>query len=347
MPRSIERTARGRALVLAVVGMTGLAHVPARAQDAVCDSLEQRIVPGVAAPRPEAPRILAEGEPLTLYLVSATGFTPPPGLQEARAHRALAVRLCAEGEALGAPAEQCTPLRVEDVRPCSAHSLAYRVRVSVEPWLSQGPHTLKVRFPGGETALPGAVCIGRCTGRRLHVGPAGLRELPVQGRITPRPTGDGDFGGGYVVSLPPGEAVNASVRSQREPMPVVLETNAARAMEWVRVSLPGLPPGSRVFVRSAAGDLATGGDLRLPARSVGRLALSALVVGPDGRMGQASTSVEIRPLVGFGCALGGEGHVSPALGLLGLALSATLRRRMRGADPARRGGRPDGGGNTP
>jgi hypothetical protein len=291
--------------------------------------------------------VIAQGEPLTLYLVSATGLTPPPGLQEPRAHRALAVSLCSQGEPLGAPAEQCTPLRVDDVRPCSAHSLAYRVRVLVEPWLSQGPYSLKVRFPGGEQALPGAVCIGSCAGRRLHVGPAGLRALPSAGRIAPLPTGDGDFGGGYVVSLPPGQSVDTALRGRLEPLPVVLTADAGRATEWVRARLFDVPAGSQVFVRSSAGDLATGTDLRLPARSVGRLALRALVVGPDGRMGQASTSVEVRPQLGFGCALGVEGPGPPALGLLGLALSATLRRRMRGANRARRCGRSERGGNTP
>jgi hypothetical protein len=309
---------------------SGLA-LSARAETAAdalsaCSALDDaRALRAVLAPSAAAPARLAPGEPLWLTVASATGLTPPPGLQEPRAHRGLFVGLCGEGEPLGAPAQLCTPLRVDDFRPCGPHSLVYRVRALPEAWLPPGPYTLRARFPGGDAELPGALELG-AAGRRVHVGAHGVVALPEPSEVYPAPGSSGGFGPGYVLVLPaPGPPVIARTRAQ--PLLFDVAVGAAVVAGRVRVQARGLPAHTRVFVRSELGDFARGADVWLPTGSAPRLALTVLAVAPDGRSGQRALSVAVRPALGFGCGLGPRPAGRGALGLLALALSATLGRR--------------------
>ncbi|HEX6242995.1 MAG TPA: hypothetical protein VFZ61_18910, partial [Polyangiales bacterium] len=59
---------------------------------------------GLIAPRTDRPLRVTPGGLLTLEVEVATGLTPPPGIQEDRAHRAFGLSLCADGVDLGAGA---------------------------------------------------------------------------------------------------------------------------------------------------------------------------------------------------------------------------------------------------
>src|SRR4051812_11694710 len=77
---------------LALAARTSAAQAPAR---------------GLVSPSALAPLRVAPGETLSFVVQSATGLTPPPGLQEDRAHRAFSAWLCAQGLPLSAPERAC------------------------------------------------------------------------------------------------------------------------------------------------------------------------------------------------------------------------------------------------
>lgn len=89
------------------------------------------------------------GEPLQVELETPHGLTPPPGIQNERALRGFAARLCAEA--------RCVPLPALNVRPRDGWSMVYRVAFSVPAELSAGHYELDVRFPGGLAGSAGGV----------------------------------------------------------------------------------------------------------------------------------------------------------------------------------------------
>lgn len=88
------------------------------------------------------------GERLTVEFEAAHGLTPPPGIQNERALRGFAARLCS-----GA----CVPLAALNVRPRDGWSLLYRVEFAVPAELAAGRYDLDVRFPGALESVPGGV----------------------------------------------------------------------------------------------------------------------------------------------------------------------------------------------
>jgi hypothetical protein len=81
------------------------------------------------------------GERLRVELETPHGLTPPPGIQNERALRGFAARLCTD--------VRCVPLAALNVRPRDGWSFVYRAEFAVPAELTAGPYQLDVRFPGG------------------------------------------------------------------------------------------------------------------------------------------------------------------------------------------------------
>jgi hypothetical protein len=101
------------------------------------------------------PRAVQAGARLQVELESAHGLTPPPGIQNERALRGFAARLCADA--------RCVPLDALDVRPRDGWSLVYRAEFAVPAELEPGHYELDVRYPGGLAGLPGGVTVQPAT----------------------------------------------------------------------------------------------------------------------------------------------------------------------------------------
>jgi hypothetical protein len=88
------------------------------------------------------------GERLAVEFEAAHGLTPPPGIQNERALRGFAARLCSSA---------CVPLAALNVRPRDGWSLLYRVEFAVPAELAAGRYDLDVRFPGAQERAAGAI----------------------------------------------------------------------------------------------------------------------------------------------------------------------------------------------
>ncbi|HEX5660753.1 MAG TPA: hypothetical protein VFX59_26350 [Polyangiales bacterium] len=115
---------------------------------------------------------LRAGERLRVELETPHGLTPPPGIQNERALRGFAARLCAEA--------RCVPLAALNVRPRDGWSMVYSAEFAIPAELPPGHYALDVRFPGGLSTLPGGVTV--------QAGPA---APPTR----PRPSGCSVAGG--------------------------------------------------------------------------------------------------------------------------------------------------------
>ncbi|HEY6879144.1 MAG TPA: hypothetical protein VI299_14055 [Polyangiales bacterium] len=89
------------------------------------------------------------GERLQVELETPHGLTPPPGIQNERALRGFAARLCADAA--------CVPLVALNVRPRDGWSMVYRAEFSLPSALIPGRYALDVRFPGGLARSAGEV----------------------------------------------------------------------------------------------------------------------------------------------------------------------------------------------
>jgi hypothetical protein len=132
------------------------------------------------APAAGQPARALPGGVLQLLVEVATGLTPPPGLQEDRAHRGFSISLCARGLPLGAPERSCFPLVVRNVRPVDARSLRYRIEAPLPVWVAPGRYDLALRFPGGQVELPAGVEVGP-----LAPGAPPLAEALAGGGVRP------------------------------------------------------------------------------------------------------------------------------------------------------------------
>lgn len=140
---------------------------------------------GLLAPREDAPARVAPGGRWFLHVRTGTGLTPPPGLQEPRAHRGFGVRLCARGLPLGAEAYSCFALPVRDVRPVDSHSLVYRVEVPLPAWVAPWVYDVGLRFPGGSDEAAAALIVEPSASGRAGTGGAAEGEgaaLAARGR---------------------------------------------------------------------------------------------------------------------------------------------------------------------
>jgi hypothetical protein len=232
---------------------------------------------GLVASAEDGPLRAEPGSTFSFLVQPATAVTPPPGVQEPRAHRAFSVWLCAQGLSLGAPARLCFPLAVADLRPEASHSLAYRLHVSLPRWVAPGSYELGVRFPGGSALRPGGLRVGAqdepsCELRvtplvgspadppavtdavaaglrvenpcsepvraRLHLaGAAGLIE-PKEIEAYPLPTESGQFGQGIVALLPVAAGQSLTLRARASPVALPALTISARPVgEAARMEL--------------------------------------------------------------------------------------------------------------
>ncbi|HEX6240480.1 MAG TPA: hypothetical protein VFZ61_06285, partial [Polyangiales bacterium] len=318
---------------------------------------------GLIAPRAERPVGVAPGRLLTLEVEVATGLTPPPGIQEDRAHRAFALSLCADGVDLGAGARSCFPLPVHNVRPADGTSLRYRVEAQLPTWLAPSTYDLAVRFPGGQADAPGALVVTRsgdprpveavaemserglslaagAAGRtvRLHVGAEGMRIEGARFEAYPIPQASG-FAPGFValVQVPAGGRVFVTKRQGAPPLALTIAAPAVEAGRLVTLELRGAPSGSRLFwwLGPRAGGVGTALTTRF--LYPGKQPIQALAVSPDGRVARLEQSLPIWQRRALGCALSADSSGVPAgLGWVGLLvlsrwwkLRPARRRRRR------------------
>ena|GEM_PF-6301304 len=324
---------------------------------------------GLVSPSSEQPARTEPGGIFSLVVNSATALTPPPGIQEPRAHRAFAVWACADGIPLAAPARLCFPLAVEDLRPLASHSLSYRVDVALPQWVAPGRYDLGVRFPGGSAHVPGGLQVGpeRSAGcqatwapepvpalagtvtapcalvARVHLGgSAGLAE-PGDTSGYPMPTERGEFGDGVVLLVPLRAGESRSLRrapdGQGPAMDIEATPRPGRS-ESVELTARGARAGAQVFWRLSAWQGARGPTASARYRGTSRAGqASAAAIGADGALQRAQldlTRLTKAPRnTALGCRVGDGRGDWPAAGLLFLVLSRKLgpRRRQRRVPP--------------
>jgi hypothetical protein len=335
--------------------VVALLSAPARAQDA----------PGrrLIAPSARAPAQVAPGGVLRCEVETASGLTPPPGLQEDRAHRWFAISLCARGLALGAPERSCFALPVRNVRPLDGVSLGYSVEAPVPRWLAPWSYDLALRFPGGHAELADGVQVtggprpawevaelapeaggfrivaepGRAARLRVHVGAAGMSAQGARFEPYPAPDAARGFGPGFValITLAPGARVLLAPRPGAPAPRLRIVPAQAEAGRPVQLRAEG--DAGQVFwwLDQDRGALGRSVTTRFVLR--GAAPVEALLVAPDGRSSRARGEVSVRARRAFGCTLSPPSRASSLAGLLMAALSWTLgaRRRRLGSGPAR------------
>lgn len=302
------------------------------------------------------------GDTLRLIVDVATGLSPPPGIQEDRAHRAFAVRLCARGMDLGAGALRCAPLRVHNVRPLDATSLRYRVEALLPEWFAPGAYRVDLRFPGGEAtvedgvqvlrpgadagSLPACAVEGQAAGgfamraastpclARLHVGPLGIRLSGARFEASPLPGSAGGFDDGFValVALAPGTQAFVTKRQARPRLGLWIEASPVFAGAEAALALRGAPADAAVFWWFGAGHGARGARVNTTFLYPGPRSVQALAVLGDGRVQRVRRELPIWQRRAFGCSLTPPFAPYPRLSwtilgvsLLWIALSRKLR----------------------
>jgi hypothetical protein len=318
---------------------------------------------GLIAPHSDRPARVVPGALLALTVEVATGLTPPPGVQEDRAHRAFALSLCADGLDLGAGRRRCFPLPVHNVRPCDAISLRYRVEARVPDWLAPSRYDLSLRFPGGQAHAPGALVVahvatepiaeaagesvaaglvmeGGAQGRRVrvHVGETGMQLQGARFEAYPIPDASG-FAPGFVglIQVPPGGRGFVTKRQETARFPLAIAPLEAELGRLVTLRLRGAPARSQVFWWLGARTGGRGSAFTTRFLYPGKQAVQVLAVSHDGRVGLLSQSLPIWQRRALGCSLAAPGTPSAAVpywvGLLVLSrwwkLRAARSRRRR------------------
>jgi hypothetical protein len=320
---------------------------------------------GLITPRANQPARVALGGLLALEVEVATGLTPPPGIQEDRAHRAFSLALCADGVDLGGGARRCFPLALHNVRPRDAISLRYRVEARLPIWLAPSRYDLSLRFPGGRADVAGGLVVARTldeppmeagaatrqgeglafegggAGRslRLHVGAAGMALRGATFEAYPMPEAAG-FAPGFValVHVPAGGRAFVTKRQDGPPIPLAIAVPEAEAGRLVTLRLQGAPAGSRAFWWLGVRAAGAGSTLTTRFLYPGEQPIQVLAVSPDGRVGRVQQSLPIWQRRALGCSIGGAGQAGPGpLGWVGLLVLSrwwklrAARRRGRRA----------------
>jgi hypothetical protein len=316
---------------------------------------------GVLSPSAAHPAELAPGGLLTLEVEVATGLTPPPGIQDERAHRAFAITLCAEGLDLGGGTRRCFPLAVTNVRPFDAASLRYRVVARLPIWLAPSTYDLSLRFPGGQAELVGALQVrgaqreqlsgaARVTRRgaaieleagaapglvRVHVAGAGMALSGGSFEAFPLPDPAAGFAPGFVALVRLEPAAHAIVTKRQENVASALrfEPKAVEAGRPVVLRAAAAPAGSRLFWWLGATRAGLGSALPTRFLYPGTQRVQLLSVARDGRAALAERALPIWQHRAHGCAMGPlperVDDLGCCVGLLVLSRSWKLRPRFR------------------
>ena len=334
-----------------------------------CPGRAQESERGLLSPSQAKPAHAEPGGSFSLMVRSATALTPPPGIQEPRAHRAFGVWLCAAGISLGAPARICFPLPVDDLRPLASHSLEYRVDVKLPYWVAPGSYELGVRFPGGTQSVvdglrvgqaangacqphiervsqpgPGVRVTSSCDLRlRVHLGgPEGLIDAPAV-ETFPLPTESGEFGEGVVVLIgvtaqqplvlipgpAAGSAVTDSDASARAASLFVSSPGAGGRADAVSLEVRGAPAKARIFWRLSPWQSAIGARTTARFGGTSRAGTATAAVIGPDASVRILRSDLTRPGHAGGCQVGNARGGWPVAGLLFLALSRKLGPRRR------------------
>jgi hypothetical protein len=316
---------------------------------------------GLITPKSAAPARLAPGELLAIEVEVATGLTPPPGIQEERAHRAFALALCADGLDLGAGARRCFALGIENLRPLDAVSLRYRVEARLPVWLAPSRYDLSLRYPGGAVEASGALRVVRSpreplpvslpvarTGEtwtlagteqaevaRLHVGEWGVRVQGAPFEAFPLPDASEGLTRGFVALIQVPARARVFVTKRHEGPAPGLQIAAPRAEAGRSVSLRAVGPDDAARVFWWVGGARGGVGRTLTTRFLypGKQRVQALSVSADGRVARAEATLPIWQRRAFGCSLqAGPGAWSElwcCVGLLVVSRSWKLRAARR------------------
>jgi hypothetical protein len=321
---------------------------------------------GLITPRSDAPARLAPGELLAIEVEVATGLTPPPGIQEERAHRAFALALCADGLDLGAGARCCFALGIQNLRPLDAVSLRYRVEARLPGWLAPSRYDLSLRYPGGTVEAPGALLVARSAREplpvalpvaradatltlsgaeqaervRLHVGEWGIRVQGAPFEAFPLPDASEGLAQGFValIQVPARAQVFVTKRHEGPAPGLQIAAPRAEAGRTVTLRAVGVDDAARVFWWLGGARGGVGSALTTRFLYPGKQRVQVLSVGADGRVARAEATLPIWQRRAFGCSLQ-AGHGSSAglwccVGLLVVSrswkLRAARRRRRRG-----------------
>lgn len=295
---------------------------------------------------------MERGQALTLLVESATALTPPPGVQEERAHRAFAVSLCAEGVALQSAARSCFPLQVRNVRPLDGASLRYRVEAAVPTWVAPSRYQLRARFPGADVEVAGSVVVGGVeqavphalerVGERLvlraspgalvrvHAGPRGLALASLKARVFPLPAEEGAFRPGLValVTVPASGVLLLEAAPQSPEAAPQIAGDDAWAGRAARFRLDPLAAGDHVFWWLGGERGAEGGSVQVVLEERGAARIQALRIDGTGLPALTERAALVRPRQGVGCAMATPERTrcSPLWALLvGMGLLAVAR----------------------
>lgn len=311
--------------------------------------------------------MLLPGQRLVVLVEVATGLTPPPGVQEERAHRAFALALCADGIDLGAGARRCFPLPIANLRPSDGTSLRYRLEAVLPIWLAPGRYLLQLRFPGGsaqaaealvvrgagsddalpppevERATPHELVLrGGAAGSRLrvHAGAGGFTLRGGSFEAYPLPDPVAGMAPGFVglIHVPAGERVFVTKRQSARALSLHISQPATEVGRVVTLRAQGAPGDSRLFWWMENGGVGQGSAFTARFLYPGKQRIQLLAVTPDGRTARLEAALPIWQRRARGCALGGPQSagldILGCVGLLVLSRSWKLRRRLR---PGRRG----------
>lgn len=308
---------------------------------------------GVLLPRPHMPLRVEPGQRVWAEVRTASGLTPPPGVQSERALRGFAARACARGLALSAPAELCTRLLVRDVRPRSAHGFEYRVELLVPAGFAWGRYDLELRFPGGAervldglevtralapashvSALRGGLVITAAIDQpallRVHLGgPIALEGAELES--FPRYADDGGFARGSVGILRVAAGREARVRALvATPTPTLRRPlQVLEAGSPLLLSAPADWHERRVFWRLAADREARGRAASTRYHVPGRQHIEGLAIDRSGLVQRLELPIEVRPRLPGSCSSVPGAHAPSALGLLLVVLSWKLAAGLR------------------
>ncbi len=139
-------------------------------------------------PAPGLPALVHAGDSLVIRIRTPAALTPPPGVQQERALASFDGELSAPAARVGVASTERhrQALPVTSVRPDTANTLVYRVRLQVPAYVAEGTYALSLRTPFGIRRAEQAVRVLATGARpRLRPLPAGLLLPPMAAATRP------------------------------------------------------------------------------------------------------------------------------------------------------------------